>query len=254
MIVSNGPIGIFDSGIGGLSIVEDIKRLLPNEPIIYLSDKKNFPYGDKIPEKIKEIARRNAKFLIDKKCKLIVVACNTATVNAINYLREEFPYINFVGVEPAVKPAGKLSKKGIIVLSSPRATKSKQLKSLINRYASGTKVFNIGSIDLVHAVEEKWNSRRIENLLDKLLPQKVLKQADELVLGCTHFPLIKDDIQKHAGKKIKVIDSGEAVARRVKSVLEEDNLLNSEKKPTYKYYTSGVGGNILDIRFVPVEN
>jgi glutamate racemase len=212
-------IGIFDSGIGGQSIRKEIEKLLPKEEIFYLADKKNFPYGEKTPSQIRKIAERNSQYLIDKGAKVIIVACNTATVHAISYLRKRFPNVSFVGVEPAVKPAALASKKGIIVLSSPKATRSKQLHKLINEWAKGVKVFNIGSIELVKVIEDKLGEKKIRIILKKVLPKEILNQSDVLVLGCTHFPLIKKEIKKYIGEKIKIIDSGEAVARQVKIIL-----------------------------------
>lgn len=212
-------IGIFDSGVGGTSIQKEIKKILPNIKIVYLADTKNFPYGSKTPAQIKKIAIANSRYLISKGAKLIVVACNTATVVAIRTLKETFPDTPFVGVEPAVKPAGKISKKGIVILSSPKATKSTQLKYLIDKYVHGVKVVNIGSLELVKAIEESESEEKIINILKKTLPANILSQADVLVLGCTHFPLAGNIIKKYVGGKITVIDSGKAVARRVKNLL-----------------------------------
>lgn len=237
--MNKNPIGIFDSGIGGLSVVRQIKKVLPNESIIYLADKANFPYGEKTPGQIRKLSEKNVKWLLTQKAKLIVVACNTVTVNAISLLRQKFPLTGFVGMEPAVKPAAKESKKGIIILSSPKATKSKQLYYLIKKYVKGVKVFNIGSLELVQAVEEQWNSNKIGITLKKLISQNILNQTDILVLGCTHFTLIKDQIQRFIGGEIKVIDSGEAVAKRVKAVLEEKRLLSTITKPNYSFFTTG---------------
>jgi glutamate racemase len=247
--MNKNPIGIFDSGIGGLSVVRQIKKVLPNESIICLADKANFPYGEKTPEQIRKLSEKNVKWLLTQKAKLIVVACNTATVNAISLLRQWFPLTGFVGMEPAIKPAVRESKKGIIILSSPRATKNKQLYYLIKKYVKEVKVFNIGSLELVQAVEEQWNSSKIGITLKKLIPQKILNQTDILVLGCTHFPLIKSQIQKFVGKDIKVIDSGEAVAKRVKAVLEEKRLLNAITKPNYSFFTTGEREVIRRITF-----
>jgi glutamate racemase len=213
-------VGIFDSGIGGRSIEKEIKKMIPGVETIYLADSKNFPYGEKTPSQLKKIALDNTKYLLGKGSNPIVVACNTATVNAIAFLRKSFPEVSFVGVEPAVKPAGLAAKKGIVILSSPKATKSKQVSLLIKKYVRGVKVFNIGSLELVRAVEEGWNDSKVESMLKSILPKKLLSEVDVLVLGCTHFPLIKDKIQKYVGKDIKIIDSGEAVARRVKSLIQ----------------------------------
>ncbi len=218
-LVDTKTIGIFDSGIGGKSIEAEIKKLLPKVKRIYLADTKNFPYGEKSPNQIKKIAVENTNYLLGKGADLIVVACNTATVHSIKHLREVFPKVQFVGVEPAVKPAALISKKGIIILSSPKATESKGLLTLIRKYAKNVKVFNIGSLELVEAVENGLGNSEINKILQKHLPKKILDESDVLVLGCTHFPLIKGIIQKYVGNRIKVIDSGEAVARRVEALL-----------------------------------
>jgi glutamate racemase len=141
-------------------------------------------------------------------------------------------------MEPAVKPASKIAKKGIIILSSPKATKSKQLNSLIRTFAKDIKVFNLGSLQLVRAVEEKWSKERINKLFSRTLSQRILDKSDALVLGCTHFPLIKDKIQKYVGDHIVIIDSGEAVARRVKYLLKENKQLSADGKAKYEYYSS----------------
>ena len=211
------PIGIFDSGIGGTSIVREIQKLLPKEFLVYIKDSNNFPYGNKTPEQIRKIAKRNVELLLEQGAKIIVVACNTATVHAISFLRKKFPVIDFVGVEPAVKPAGRISKKGILVLSSPKAAASAQLMELIGEYARGKNVINVGSLELVEAIEKR---RDPTMALQKALSKEVLKEIDVIVLGCTHFPLIKNEIQEFVGPEIKLVDSGEAVARRTKYLLD----------------------------------
>lgn len=214
-------IGLFDSGIGGKSIEKEIKKLLPEVKTIYLADTKNFPYGEKTPAQIRKIAAANTKYLLARGADLIVVACNTATVHAISYLRRRFPTVPFVGVEPAIKPAGLLAKRGVIIFSSPQATKSKQVTHLIKKYIRGINVFNIGSLDLVRAIENRSSENMIVKILARDLPVEILNQSDVLVLGCTHFPLVKNKIQKYVGEKIKIIDSGEAIARRVKFLLTQ---------------------------------
>ena len=203
-------VGIFDSGIGGRSIEKEIKKILPKIKTIYLKDSKNFPYGDKTPVQIRKIALGNTKYLLDRESDLIVVACNTATVHAISHLRKLFPKVNFVGVEPAIKPALEISKKRVIVLSSPMTTKRIQ----------NSLVYKVSSLDLVCAIEKKASKHEINKILENALPKKILKNSDVLVLGCTHFPLIRSKIQKFVGKKVKIIDSGQAVAKRVQYLLE----------------------------------
>lgn len=213
-------IGLFDSGIGGKSIEKEIKLLLPDVETVYFSDSSNFPYGEKSASELKKIAVKNTRHLLSLGCDLVVVACNTATVNAISHLRKTFPSVPFVGVEPAVKPAGLVSKKGIIILSSPKATGSSQLKGLIKKYAGGVKVLNLGSLELVRAVEEGWGKKKVLSLLTRILPSSLFSDYDVLVLGCTHFPLIGDWIREYVGKGVSVIDSGHAVALRVKSLIQ----------------------------------
>ena len=203
-------VGIFDSGIGGRSIEKEIKKILPKIKTIYLKDSKNFPYGDKTPVQIRKIALGNTKYLLDRESDLIVVACNTATVHAISHLRKLFPKVNFVGVEPAIKPALEISKKRVIVLSSPMTTKRIQ----------NSLVYKVSSLDLVCAIEKKASKHEINKILENALPKKILKNSDVLVLGCTHFPLIRSKIQKFVGPKVKIIDSGQAVAKRVQYLLE----------------------------------
>ena len=165
---NNHPIGIFDSGIGGLAIVRCLAKIMPTQPIIYFADKANFPYGNKSPVEIRKLALINAKMLIAQKVKLIIIACNTATVIAIDHLRKKFPSVIFIGTEPAVKPAAIACTKAMIILSSPKTAGSKQLHQLINNYAKNIKVFNIGNLQLVKAVEEQWPPDKINILLEKI--------------------------------------------------------------------------------------
>lgn len=240
--MNNNPIGIFDSGIGGLSILREIQKNLPNESLIYLRDEKNFPYGKKSPKDIRKIAFNNTKLLLSKKSKIIIVACNTATVHAISFLRNKLPQIKFVGMEPAIKPACKIAQKGVVVLSSPQAAKSKQVSYLLNKFAGNLKVINIGSLELVQAVEKKYSNREILKICKKILLKKILSKVDILVLGCTHFPLIKRQIQKYVGKEKKVIDSGYAVAGRVKEILKNNNMLSQNNNPFCNFLTTKTNG------------
>jgi glutamate racemase len=245
-------VGIFDSGIGGLSILKEIHRLLPWVRTIYLADQANFPYGDKTPSQLKNIAYQNVKKLSKFEVDLIVVACNTATVHAISFLRKKFPQIIFVGTEPGVKPAAAVAKKGITILSSPQATKSNQLALLINKYINGVPVFNIGSLDLVQAIEKRRSNKEIITILRQILPENILSQTDVLVLGCTHFPLIKKQIQKYVGANVKVIDSGQAIAQRVASFLKQNNSFNKSENTKHIYLTTSNSSIILGKKFKSV--
>ena len=247
--MNSKPIGIFDSGIGGLSVVREIKKLLPNESIVYLADKKNFPYGESSTKRIKENAEESIRLLLPQNVKLIVIACNTATVNAVTYLRKVFKNIDIVGTEPMINPAAKISKKGIVILSTKKAASSHRIKSLIRIYSNNIKVFNIATRKLSEVIELQSGSDKIYKVLNDTISKKILKETDVAVLGCTHFPLVKDEIQKFVGSDMVIIDSGEAVARRVKFLLEDGGLLSNKVKPIYKYFTTGKKETLMDIEF-----
>ncbi len=235
----NRPIGIFDSGIGGLSIFEEIKKLLPQESVIYFADQKNNPYGGKTSEEIKKITTKIVEFLIAENVKLIVVACNTATVHSLSYLRGKFD-IPIVGVVPVVKTLALTTKTGnVAVFSTPSTAKSRYLKQLINKFARSCKVYVIGDSKLEHLVEKgEINGRQVEKDLAKVLLPLVDKQVDCIALGCTHYPFLRPEMEKVLKGKIKIFDSGEAVARQVRHVLLSNNSLSSLFS-FYKFYTSG---------------
>ncbi len=242
-------IGVFDSGIGGLSILKEIHKLIPSLPTIYLADQANFPYGNKTLDQIKAIASQNVERLMGLGVQMIVIACNTATVNTISFLRKKFPQIIFVGTEPAIKPAGLLAKKGIIVLSSPQATKSKQLTTLLRKYARKANIFNIGSLELVSAIENGVSRQKIKTILKKELPSEILLQSDVLVLGCTHFPLVKNQIQNYVGDNIQIIDSGQSIAKRTLFLLHQNKFRPQSPKPKNVYLTTGKSKQILGYSF-----
>ncbi|WGH75064.1 glutamate racemase [Tenacibaculum tangerinum] len=225
------PIGIFDSGIGGTSIWKEIHHLLPNENTIYLSDSKNAPYGQKTTQEIVNLSIKNTELLIKKGAKIIVVACNTATTNAIQYLRNEYT-IPFIGIEPAIKPASLNTKTGKVGIL---ATKGTLNSALFEKTASSlsdeiTIIEQVGE-GLVELIEDgKMYSDEMTSLLHKYLTPMLEKKCDYIVLGCTHYPYLLPQIQKIAGKNITIIDSGEAVARQVKNVLSNQNLLNNSSE------------------------
>jgi len=235
-----GSIGIFDSGVGGLSILKEITNLLPNESIIYFADQAYFPYGVRKREEIKKRAEKICLFLIEKKVKLIVIACNTATTMAIDYLRKKFS-LPFVGLEPAVKPASRLTKKGVIaVLATKRTGESKRHHRLIKEFALEKKVITIDASQLTPLVETgKFNSLETRKVLLKyLLPLKKIG-VDVLVLACTHYSFLKEQIRKIMGSRVKIIDPGLAVAKQVKRLLKKDGLLSGQEKKKIKLLTTG---------------
>jgi glutamate racemase len=238
-------IGIFDSGVGGLGIFQEVKKLLPRENITYLADTANCPYGDKSTQTIKEMCQRNTQFLIDMGAKIVVVACNTASVSALNYLRSEFPSIPIVGVVPVVKTAAEITKnKRIGILATKRTLESDYLKGLVNEFCPRENKYQIycyASGDLVNLVEniDRYNEGEIAKKVQNSVKPLVRNGVDVIALGCTHFPFLKDEIKKIAGEKVVVLDSNGAVARQVQRVLTKNKQLSEQTgESEYKFYTT----------------
>lgn len=239
MIKSNEfPIGVFDSGVGGTSIWREIKTLLPLEHTIYLSDSKNAPYGNKSKESIIDLSIKNTELLLNKKCKIIVVACNTATTNAIKILREKYD-VPFIGIEPAIKPAALKTKTNTIGILATKGTLNSELfektSNTINQKIIRKEIIGTGLVDLIES--GKLHSEEMTQLLSSYIIPLLEQQADCLVLGCTHYPYLIPQIRKIVGDKIQIIDSGEAVARQTKAILEKNNLTNkSSKKANHQFF------------------
>ncbi len=221
-------IGIFDSGIGGLSIWKEIISLLPNEHTIYLADGKNAPYGQKSKEKIIEFCIKNTELLLAKGCKVIVVACNTATTNAIDYLRKNYD-IPFIGIEPAIKPAALQTQTNAIGILATKGTLSSALfNETSDKFASNITVIEQVGEGLVPLIEaNKIYTPEMELLLKKYLYPMLKQHIDYLVLGCSHYPFLIPQIRKIIGDNVSIIDSGEAVARQTKHILSVHRLLNT---------------------------
>ncbi len=220
-------IGIFDSGIGGTSIWKEITSLLPHENTIYLADSKNAPYGEKSAEKIIEFSIKNTELLIEKGCKLIVVACNTATTNAIEILRNKYD-IQFIGIEPAIKPAAlKTITNSIGILATKGTLSSSLFSETSERFTSEIKVIEQEGKGIVALIESgRLASDEMTLLLHKYLNPMLKEQIDYLVLGCTHYPYLIPQIKKIVGENVKIIDSGLAVAKQTNAILEKYDLKN----------------------------
>ena len=238
--MNNSPIGIFDSGIGGITIFNSVKKLLPNEDIIYFSDNLNSPYGNKPIETIKKISFNNTQWLLDNGCKLIVVACNTATTNSISDLRNKFN-IPFVGIEPAIKPAAMKTKTGKIGVLATKGTLSSDLFNTTSiDYASNIEILEKNGDGLVELIENGvFEGIEIENLLHKHLDFMINKKIDHLVLGCTHYPFLIKVLSELLPSSIKIIDSGEAVAKQTKSLLINNKIENNSNQGKYSFYYNG---------------
>lgn len=238
-MTNSAPIGLFDSGIGGTSIWSEIHTLLPNENTIYLADSKNAPYGQKSKEEIIALSKKNTEFLLNLNAKLIVVACNTATTNAIKELRASYD-IPFIGIEPAIKPAANNSETHTIGILATKGTLNSELFSHSVLNYPNTKIIEQVGYGLVSLIEEgNMNSREMTKLLKSYLKPMVDANIDYLVLGCSHYPYLIPQIKKIIPEHIKIIDSGEAVARQTKSILTDKNLLSDQKKSSSQiFYTN----------------
>ncbi len=238
--MSKRPIGIFDSGVGGTSIWKEIHSLLPNENTIYLADSKHAPYGNKSKERIIDLSIKNTELLLQKDCKLIIVACNTATTNAIKTLRETYT-IPFIGIEPAIKPAALQTKTKAVGILATKGTLSSDLFSkTTNLFTSGIRVIEQVGEGVVQLIESgKLNSEEMKILLQHYLQPMLNANIDYLVLGCTHYPYLIPLLINMIPKHVKIIDSGEAVAKQTQAVLVQHNLLNTKiAKPKLQFYTN----------------
>ena len=235
------PIGIFDSGIGGTSIFREIRTLLPNEHAIYLADSANAPYGEKTKAEIIELSIKNTELLLKKGCKLIVVACNTATTNAIKVLRSNYD-VPLIGIEPAIKPAALNTKTGAIGILATKGTLSSELfYNTTSLYSAGIKVIEQEGHGIVPLIESgKINSVEMKALLEIYLKPMLEANIDHLVLGCTHYPYLIPMLLQMLPNQVKIIDSGQAVAKQTKAVLEQRQLQNlGTTNPETLFYSNG---------------
>lgn len=238
---SKSPIGVFDSGIGGLTVARSLFEILPNENIIYFGDTARLPYGTKSKETVTRYSIEITKFLLNKNVKMVVVACNTASSVALNYLRK----ISDVPVIGVIKPGSKaaISKTNnfkIGVIGTLGTVQSFAYKTQIQKYDRNINVFSKACSLFVQLAEDGWTENKIAEMIAKeYLDEFKAHNIDTLILGCTHYPILKKTISKVLGKKIKLIDSGEETAKEVKRILGEKNLLNTQKKKgQHKFYVT----------------
>jgi glutamate racemase len=224
--LAEAPIGVFDSGAGGLTILADLRAELPCERFIYLGDTAHCPYGVRSDEEITTLTLECCRFLVKHGVKLIVIACNTASQAALSTLRATLHSLPFIGVVPAVKPAARLTRKGRIgIAATNQAAKAIYLRQLIDEFAGGIEAFAVGCPDLVTLVEQgQFEGPEVEATVRQALQPVLAEDIDVLVLGCTHFPALRPVIERVAGPKVQVIDSGQAIARRTRSVLQTEGL------------------------------
>ena len=237
--MNNQPIGVFDSGIGGLTVLKKIITILPNESYLYYADTQNVPYGTKPKEEVKKYVKEAVDFLVSKHVKAIVVACNTATSIAIQDLRSNYT-LPIIGIEPAAKPAveNRGSKK-VLIMATPTTIREEKLKDLLEQLSAQESVDLIAMPKLVEFAEKReFESNAVKEYIKKELESYNLEDYSELVLGCTHFPFFKKTLSAIFPKDTQIIDGSLGVANRLKNVLEEQNLLGN-RKLEIEYYYSG---------------
>ena len=221
----SSPIGVFDSGVGGLSILRQIYSHLPHERLIYVADQAHVPYGSRSIFEVRQFSEAISQFLLAQDVKLVVVACNTASAAALSFLRQRFPQVAFVGMEPAVKPAAQRTRTGKVgVMATEGTFASERYADLMARFAQNVTVFEdpcLGLVDLI----ERGEFEETEALLREIVVPMLAAEVDTLVLGCTHYPFVIPVLQKVVGTAVSIIDPAPAVARQVKRVLAEHNLL-----------------------------
>jgi len=240
VVPADAPIGVFDSGVGGISVLQHIHVLLPHEQLLYVADSKYAPYGSKTPEEIQSRCFGLADFLIAKGAKAIVVACNTATAAAIDLMRAKYT-LPIIGMEPAVKPAAAASKNGVIgVLATVGTLKSAQFAGLLESYGRNVKVVTQGCIGLVECIERgELGSGTTLSLLEQYCKPLLDEGADTIVLGCTHYPFVKPLIRQIVGDDVALIDTGAAVAKHLQKRLAAFDLLTQQHQAgTVKFWTN----------------
>ena len=241
-VSSKSPIGIFDSGVGGLSVLRAIREQIADESVIYFGDQGHIPYGSRSMDQIRNFSEAITRYLLAHGAKIIIVACNTASAAALRYLRERFPDASFVGMEPAVKPAAEHTQTGKVgVLATPATFQGALYASVVERFANGVELLQNTCPGLVQEIEGgNLKGEETRRILEDALRPMIDKNIDTVVLGCTHYPFVIPLIQEIVGKNVRVIDPAPAVARQVRRVLEATGTKSqSGTQGEVRFYTSG---------------
>lgn len=238
---NDAPIGVFDSGVGGLSVLREIRTLLPAESLLYVADSGHVPYGEKSAEFIRQRCRSLAAFLLEQGAKALVLACNTATVAGVAELRELYPQLPIVGMEPAVKPAAAATRSGVVgVLATTGTLKSAKFAALLDRFASDVRVITQPCPGLVERIEGgELDSPATRTLLQGWVAPLLAEGCDTLILGCTHYPFIKPLLRTLVPESVSLIDTGAAVARQLQRLLAERELLAAGPAQDARFWSSG---------------
>ncbi|WP_338349851.1 glutamate racemase [Nonlabens tegetincola] len=253
--MSKQPLGFFDSGVGGTSVWKEVIKLLPHEDTIYLADSKNAPYGRRSKQEIIELCVKNTEYLLDRGCKLIGIPCNTATTNAISYLRDNYD-VPFIGIEPAIKPAALNSTTKKVGVLATKGTLSSELfnktHAEFTTHVNTIEIVGTGIVELIEA--GKKDTVQMRELLIGIIEPFMISGIDYLVLGCSHYPYIKDHLAELLPARVKIIDSGEAVARQTLHVLKNANLLNLKQELGHHYLYSNLKTDVLSELTTEVSN
>lgn len=242
MSLQSQPIGVFDSGVGGLSVLRAIRALMPEEEILYFADQEHVPYGPRPMEQVRAFSEAITRFLLDQGVKLIVVACNTASAAALHYLRETFPHMPFVGMEPAVKPAAEQTHSGVVgVLATPATFQGALYASVVERFASGVTVLQDTCPGLVGQIERgDLDGPATRAILTTALRPMIEQGIDTIVLGCTHYPFVISLVEEIVGGNVRVIDPAPAVAKQAQRLLEARGAKHpAGRRGVLRFFTSG---------------
>lgn len=248
----NRPIGFFDSGVGGLSVMKEAIQVMPNENYIYFGDSKNAPYGVKSVEEVRDLTFKAVEFLLNKGVKGIAIACNTATSAAVADLRKVYPDLPLVGIEPALKPAVELNKDGnILIMATSMTLKEEKFNRLMNRYKDRASIITVPCPGLVEFIESgKLDGKEVEEYLFEKMNTYNGGKIASIVLGCTHYPFIKDTLVKIIGKDITIIDGGLGTAKELRRRLREKNLLTESKENgTIEIINSSNKNEVIDLSY-----
>lgn len=236
------PVGVFDSGVGGLSVLRAMRQLMPEEPVIYFGDQAHVPYGPRPLEQVRGFSETITRFLLDQGSQLIVVACNTASAAALHYLRSTFPQVSFVGMEPALKPAAEYTRSGSVgVLATPATFQGALYASVLERFANGVRVLQHTCPGLVGQIENgNLEGEEPRAILEDALRPMLDQGIDTVVLGCTHYPFVIPLIEQIVGESVRVIDPAPAVAKQAKHLLEAQGMKTlTSGRAEVRLFTSG---------------
>lgn len=256
MINKEKPIGFFDSGVGGISVLKESLKVLPNEDFVYFGDSINAPYGTKDVNEVKRLTFNAVDFLLDKGVKVVVIACNTATSAAIDALREKYKDIPIIGIEPALKPAVEISRgKSIIIMATPMTLAEKKFSNLMKQYDKEVNMISLPCAGLVELIESGIiEGQQIESYLKEKLKEFMYLDVASIVLGCTHYPFIKDELAKVVGEKTTIIDGSVGTVNQLKRLLTSNNILNEKQsKGIVTIYNSSKNASLIYLSYKLLE-